>query len=533
MLRKQLKCLPATLPQTYERILLNIEENYSHYVLKLLQWLTYSKQPLSLLELAEVVATDEDEDPRFNPERRFPEPEDILLMCSSLVATTEEKDYSLWNVWREGFDIESVVKVKLAHFSVKEYLVSSQIMNGDAGKYSIQEIDANVRIARDCLSYILYFTEDIPGPASHEYQFFSDQSFSDFPLARYATQEWQRHARVGGKINEESMMELIMELFTSDGNAFSSWCLGQFQQYNGNVFSSWCLGKFQRYNESETPLYYASKLNLLGVAKRLITMGVDVNACSGRYSNALCVASSKGHTEIVKLLLEKGADTDSLKHDWNKGSAIYHASVIGHDVIVRLLLDAGAEVEIEEYSAYHSALHAAAANGHASIVTILISSGMDVNLKVGKPRRYDDTAVGLASMQGHDKVAKLLIEAGADPDSKNAALHVASDRGHDEMVKLLLGAGANINRGWLMASPLRVAAWKGNPTTVKLLLDAGADVSLGGRWDRDSFHDSFYREQPRQVLGMLDHLAAAGAEAIDVEQMVKELEDEVELDNSS
>ena len=482
MLRKQLISLPVTLPQTYERILLNIEESYSQYVLKMLQWLTYSGDTLSLSQLAEVVAIDEDEDLRFDPERRFPEPEDILLMCASLVTATEEYEDDWYDHGRYRIHLESsvrVVRVKLAHFSVQEYLVSSQIMNGKARKYSIQEIDANVRIAKDCLSYILHFTEDIPKPASYEKAEFR----SNFPLAEYAVQEWQEHARVDGQIHEEWMVDLIMELFTSDGNAFSSWCLG----------------KFHEYDKSETPLYYASEFDLLEVATRLTTMGVDVNACSGRYGNALCVASSEGHTEIVKLLLEKGADPNSLNHGWRHGSEI-------------------------------SALHAAASEGHASIVTMLISSGMDVNLHGEKPLDKKYTALGLASYYGHDEVVKILIEAGADPDSKNAALHIASYHGEDEMVKLLLGLGANINQGWRAASPLREAVKDGYPTTVQILLDAGADVSLGGSWNRKSFNGWTYHEKNQEMLEVLKMLVDAGAEITSMEEIVEKLKDMEELD---
>ena len=419
MLRKQLKSLPATLPQTYERILLSIGQDYSQYALKLLQWLTYSKQPLSLLQLAEVVAIDEDEDPRFDPERRFPEPEDIFLICSSLVTATEEEDRGK--------------VVKLAHFSVKEYLVSSQITIGEARNYSIQEIDANVRIARDCLSYILYITEDICKAASH-----NNRSLrSTFPLAQYAADAWAQHARVGGQVNEESMINLIMELFTSDGNAYSS---------SGPILF--------RCHGNDIPLCYASIIGLLGVAGRLITMGVDVNAPSGHYGNALCTASAFGNIEIVKLLLGAGADPNSLKYGWKIGSALYQASDFGYDAIVRLLLDAGAKAGLERHTMYGSALHVAASKGNVNLVEMLISSGMDMNLIVGSFSTSPKHAIANAARRGHIETVRLLLEAGANLESKVLALCYASGAGRNETVKLLLGAGANIDHSWGRMFPL-------------------------------------------------------------------------------
>ena len=509
MLRKKLYSLPATLPETYERILLNIEEAHSQYALKMLQWLTYSKQPLSLSQLAEVVAIDEADDPRFDPERRFPEPEDALMICSSLVTTAEEDEYTLDSNYLLTKRVR-VVKVKLAHFSVQEYLVSSQIMKGAAKEYSIEEIDANVRIARDCLLYMLYFTEHFPKPGPYR----EDEFWSEFPLAQHAAERWTEHARVGGQINEESMVDLIMELFTSDGNAFSSPCRGKFCQDDG----------------IEAPLYYASKNDLLGVARRLITMGVDINASSGRFDTALCAASAKGNAEMVKLLLEKGADPNPPKHNGKYGSAIFWASLRGYDAIVRLLLDAGAEVGLKGSGYFRSALHSAAKGGHANIIAMLISTGMDVNLNVGQPIHDDTTALTIASKLGYVDIVKQLVEAGADLDSKNASLYSASRKGHDEIVRVLLGAGANINQGRRMASPLREAVGNARLTTVKILLDAGADVNLGGSWDKKSFGRFYSTNTPfasfRERRKVVDLLAAAGAEIIDAEEMMKPVEGE-------
>ena len=509
MLRKQLKSLPATLPQTYERILLNIEENYSHYALKVLQWLTYSRGPLSLLQLAEVVAIDEEEDPRFDPERRFPEPEDILLICSSLITATEEED-TVWNRAFHTWETVRTITVKLAHFSVKEYLLSSHIIDGPARKYSIQEIDANVCIARDCLSYMLYFPEDIPKFAECEEY---DKFLRAYPLALYAMHIWHIHAQVGGQIEEESMVDCIMELFTLEGNAFCTWLA--LDLWNPNP-----------HEQSEQPLCYASKMGFLGVARRLITMGVDVNARSGHYGDALCVASHEGHTEIVKLLLEKSADPNSWRDGWNLGSAVYQASFYGYDTIVKLLLAAGAVIGLEEYTSYVSALHVAVSHGNTSIVAMLISSGMEVNVNAGKPMDFKNTALGLASMRGYDKVVKSLLEAGANPDSKIAALHIASGWGQDEVVKVLLAAGAELNQGWQMASPLREAVESCHLTTVTILLDAGADVNLGGSWNRGSFDGWATLGRNPEVLELL---AAAGAEIIGGGKMMKEVKDLIEL----
>jgi hypothetical protein len=90
MLRKTLASLPKTLDNTYARILCNIDEEHTVNTLKILQWLAYSARPLQLGEIAEVIAVDTESNPRFDTKRRFPEPRDILTICTSLVTIVDE-----------------------------------------------------------------------------------------------------------------------------------------------------------------------------------------------------------------------------------------------------------------------------------------------------------------------------------------------------------------------------------------------------------------------------------------------------------
>src|ERR1700737_3999508 len=105
-LRKQLKSLPKTLDDTYARILDSIDkEDNGKDAFKVLQWLAYSAQPLRIEEIVEVIAIDIKDNHLFDPENRLPDPQDILTICSSMVTITDSE-------------------LRLAHFSVKEYLVS-------------------------------------------------------------------------------------------------------------------------------------------------------------------------------------------------------------------------------------------------------------------------------------------------------------------------------------------------------------------------------------------------------------------------
>jgi ankyrin repeat protein len=65
------------------------------------------------------------------------------------------------------------------------------------------------------------------------------------------------------------------------------------------------------------------------------------------------VAAFEGHDEVVRFLLDRGADVNAHGGLWN--SALEAAAGQGHDSTVRLLLEKGADVNIKECHALHEA----------------------------------------------------------------------------------------------------------------------------------------------------------------------------------
>jgi hypothetical protein len=94
---------------------------------------------------------DVDQDPRFDPERRFPEPRDVLTICFSLVTITVLPSLIVMG--------RTITVAQLAHFSVQEYLVSDRIRDGPAKEYSMQGVSANLCIAETCLAYLLHLNK--------------------------------------------------------------------------------------------------------------------------------------------------------------------------------------------------------------------------------------------------------------------------------------------------------------------------------------------------------------------------------------
>jgi ankyrin repeat protein len=83
-------------------------------------------------------------------------------------------------------------------------------------------------------------------------------------------------------------------------------------------------------------------------------------------------ASNNGHVDVVKLLLEKGADMAVA----NQGgwTPLNSASNNGHVDVVKLLLEAGADVAVASNDGW-TPLNSASDSGHVDVVKLLLEAG--------------------------------------------------------------------------------------------------------------------------------------------------------------
>jgi hypothetical protein len=230
-----------------------------------LLWLCFCARPATLEEIVEVLAVTFDGGPRFEPDRQYLDPRDILTRCSSLVSISGEG-------W-----------LRLAHFSVKEYLVSEHIQSSKAHLYSVTEEHANISIAQTCLAYLLQDgTLNI-------------STINNYPLALYAAKYWIKHACSQGDARLPELRSMIFELLQASKAHYMNWV--QLYEYSKIKMAP--------------PLYYTSLEGMTETTRLLLEKGANVNAQGGLYDNALQAASFGGHLAIVKLLLEKGVNRDS------------------------------------------------------------------------------------------------------------------------------------------------------------------------------------------------------------------------------
>ncbi|WYZ43460.1 hypothetical protein EsH8_VI_001159 [Colletotrichum jinshuiense] len=214
-------------------------------------------------------------------------------------------------------------------------------------------------------------------------------------------------------------------------------------------------------------------------------------------TEALYVSSLNGHVEVVKFLLERGADVTVATNDGR--TPLYTASQNGHPEIIKLLLDKGADITVVTKHG-QTPLHAASENSHPEVVRLLIELGSDINTATNNGL----TPLHLASENGHPEVVRLLIELGADTTvvtkHGQTPLHAASENSHPEVVRLLIELGSDINTATNNGlTPLHLASENGHPEVVRLLIELGADTTVVTKHGQTPLHLASENSHPEVV----------------------------------
>lgn len=438
-IRIALKSLPKTLDETYARILAKIPEEHSEDARRILQCLISAFYPLDVKEVAEIVAINPFQDPIIDFDSKLYDPQDVLTICSSLVSVIPSTR-GIVDTKEEKFPIQ---ELRLAHYSVKEYLISNRVNGALAPMYSIDERLAHDAMAGFCLRYLLQFDQDDLGrglPGS-QYGLLENALF-----APYATRCWGRHFRAAAPDMSSSSHRNALAL-TKDQRIIRNALKLQKKWWEfDNNLDLWGLLKTDTIN----PLYYASLHGLTSVMSTLLGLGEDVHSLGPR-GTALAAACSSGHADAVRLLLQAGAnielDTSTMPGWRGKGRTPLDYAVSGK---------------------------------HVSVVELLLAEGADVN----HPGPSSQAAIIQAVYNKDITIARLLISAGADVNkfdkwNPETPLQIACEYGDEGMVDLILSAGAPVNdEPSLWGNSLTLAMCGGNVSIINKLQNLGGYLVL-------------------------------------------------------
>jgi ankyrin repeat protein len=474
LIRQALKNLPRTLDETYTRLFLDIDPNYQQDAKYALAWLAFSERPLQLTELAEAIAIDPKSNRPFDPEERFPDPESVFQILSSLITVSSDDN------WDQAFASPdtscSAVTVQLAHFSVKEYLVSDRILQGPARYFAASTSIAQRFIAECCLVYILQY---VFSPLIED-----STQFVTFPLLKYASAYWYMHFSLVPLEQQQLLNPLAMRLLLND-SALRCWL-----QIHTPLHTS--IIRFRRLKQVESPLVYASDMGLYSVTRQLLADGCDPNKSCRDGETPLHLAARRGHENVLVLLLEYGAKINAKNI---QGHTSLHSAVQygGNISVVQILLNHGADVNTADNHG-DTPLFSAVFDGHGDIACLLVERGARVE---DSDNEMHQTPLHRAAWNEDGPLLDFLLKHGANIDAKNikgeTALHYAAKYGQSTLPQLLAnGADPNIqadNR----ETPLYWAVNNKQKQVIEILVNAGARIDFQVlSLAEEAFHSVFH-----------------------------------------
>lgn len=278
----------------------------------------------------------ESDSPAFDEDNRIADYEELLKMCGSLVRLDTTADGQ--STIDDNTDLQTLTA---AHTSVIDFLTTRPIKIGSREAFYFTKGKANLRMAGTCLVYLRHFSENNI--------IWTRENTARYPFAKHCALYWDvfYHELLASceQVDMGRLNGLVIDLISCP-TATLNWL----QLYNPDktmlsylksIYPNKASNDFEL--DAEIPqvkpaLYYAARLGLLDIVKRLIQEGHTVNDIVGPPSGTpLVAASAAGWIGVVSLLLDSGADPN-LSGYFYYGTPLTAAISCGQDEVVKLLL---------------------------------------------------------------------------------------------------------------------------------------------------------------------------------------------------
>ena len=158
--------------------------------------------------------------------------------------------------------------------------------------------------------------------------------------------------------------------------------------------------------EGNTALHIASREGRLDVVRYLVEQGADVNSLNAENYTTLHMAAHWGTPEVVEYLLDHQADRDAVTMYGD--TSLRRAALSGRTETVKVLLARGAPIDQASSGNGFTALHNAAHGGHLETVKYLLEVGADITAEASGGK----DALVIATAEGRTEVSQYLQHLG-------------------------------------------------------------------------------------------------------------------------
>lgn len=224
---------------------------------------------------------------------------------------------------------------------------------------------------------------------------------------------------------------------------------------------------------SMTPLYQATQTNNTAEVKRLISEGANPDEPGFYGDPAILAAVSANNKQMVNLLLDNGANIDSIG-TFTQSTPLTAAILGNKPGMVKLLLDKGADPNLTP-----------SAIGFPPISHAIGASYYNYGY-VMEP----GTPMPILEINVDTDVLELIVKAGtnleASANNVPTPLMIASHLNKRDAMEILIASGAKVNKSWYDETALSFAAYQNHRKAMEFLIKKGADVNFVGSSENSS-----------------------------------------------
>ncbi|KAH6665801.1 hypothetical protein B0J14DRAFT_679150 [Halenospora varia] len=477
-IRESLEDMATTLRETYDQAIERIRQqpnNRSALAFNVLKLISHCKRPLRVAELREALAI-KPKIAKITP-GSLRTSKKLLDVCIGLVSIEEKTDV-----------------IRLVHYTVYEYLQHSDLFKS-----------AEFDIAQLCLTYLEFEALGVGpcvDPKAYQARLHAN------PFFEYAAKYLGHHAYAYAPSDfDNRLAQRVLQFFRHSEN-LSSAIQAQFITPRRTLPYD-----IKPFSEADG-LWFAARFGLVNVIKLLLADGVKANTRNFDGVTALHEASSRGHTEVVRLLLLHGADINIprgfVKHTHGPLPARVSACLIEERFVHRPEhIPFIRHMSTQPYQSRPSAC--AQAQNHPRVNSLALEADQEARLLKAAKKGDEDkalhnlvdggnakaqdnngrTILQWAALNNLERLAKEALKYGCPVDTidnceragTTPLLEVSRHpNGSVKILKLLLQWGADPNsRGsqWFgFRSPLHECALRGDREKTALLLEYGANSKM-------------------------------------------------------